>query len=259
VNDENENSDDQEHSRRRSPKASPRRNQSPVPRSASSNFNENEPINSTEEQSSVRPMPGKKKKVIGAGRHRLQGDSLPPLAPSSAASRRDDFPQTKGPPVSTPRPQPLVAQWAITSPSPHSTAEKLTTISSDNEFDNDEDKYKSSKPTKRIVSPHPNTTNRITNNKKNQFTTDDNDDDNTAQRSSSVQKSRSKLSDDEVDDTQKKSNSRAQDRYSKQRDDRNGDDDDVNHVPSRRVLPSTGDSSRRSHSKTNGHTEDDLR
>ncbi len=106
----------------------------------------------------------KKKKVVGAGRHRLHGDSLPPLAPSSA-SRRDDFTQNKGPPVGTPRPQPLVAQWAITSPAPQSTAEKLTTITSDNERDDDEEKYKSVKSTKRIVSPHPTTTNRITNDK----------------------------------------------------------------------------------------------
>jgi hypothetical protein len=231
----------------------------------------------------MRPLPGKKKKVIGAGRQRLQGDSLPPLAPSSAASRRDDFPQTKGPPVGTPRPQPIVAQWAITSPSPHSTAEKLTTISSDNELDNDEDKYKSLKPIKRIVSPHPITTNRIINNKNNPLTidnngdyqklsrqkrrdylNDDDDDNNTLQRSSSTQKSRSKLSDDdEVDDTQKKTNSKAQDRYSRQRYDRNNDDDDdVNNVPSRRVPSSTrksssGDSSHRFHSKTNGNTDDD--
>jgi hypothetical protein len=284
VNNENENSDDQERPRRRSKDVSPRRNPSPVPRSVSSNFDELEQMNSTEEQASMRPLPGKKKKVIGAGRQRLQGDSLPPLAPSSAASRRDDFPQTKGPPVGTPRPQPIVAQWAITSPSPHSTAEKLTTISSDNELDNDEDKYKSLKPIKRIVSPHPITTNRIINNKNNPLTidnngdyqklsrqkrrdylNDDDDDNNTLQRSSSTQKSRSKLSDDdEVDDTQKKTNSKAQDRYSRQRYDRNNDDDDddVNNVPSRRVPSSTrksssGDSSHRFHSKTNGNTDDD--
>ncbi len=285
VNNENENSDDQERPRRRSKDVSPRRNPSPVPRSVPSNFDELEQMNSTEEQASMRPLPGKKKKVIGAGRQRLQGDSLPPLAPSSAASRRDDFPQTKGPPVGTPRPQPIVAQWAITSPSPHSTAEKLTTISSDNELDNDEDKYKSLKPIKRIVSPHPITTNRIINNKNNPLTIDNNgdyqklsrqkrrdylnddddDNNNTLQRSSSTQKSRSKLSDDdEVDDTQKKTNSKAQDRYSRQRYDRNNDDDDddVNNVPSRRVPSSTrksssGDSSHRFHSKTNGNTDDD--
>ncbi len=242
-------------------------------RSISSNFDDNEQANSTDEQSSIRSVTKKKKKVIGAGAHRLYGDGLPPLAPSSAASRRDDFIQNKRPPAGTPRPQPVVAQWAITSPSPHSTAEKLTTIASDHELDNDEETYKSLKPNKRIVSPHPITTNRIKNDKKSQLTTinnDDDDDDNTLRRSLSVQKSRSKLSDDDDDedefgDNRKKTNSREQDRYSKQRYDRNNDnDDDFNYVSSRRAPPSTrktsaGNSSHQSHSRTNGNVDDDLR
>ncbi len=242
-------------------------------RSIPSNFDDNEQANSTDEQSSIRSVARKKKKVIGAGAHRLHGDGLPPLAPSSAASRRDDFIQNKRPPAGTPRPQPVVAQWAITSPSPHSTAEKLTTIASDHELDNDEETYKSLKPNKRIVSPHPITTNRIKNDKKGQLTTINNDDDdNTLRRSLSVQKSRSKLSDDDDDDdafgdNRKKTNSREQDRYSKQRYDRNNDnddDDDFNYVSSRRAPSSTrktsaGNSSHRSDSRTNGNVDDDLR
>ena len=214
----------------------------------------------------MRTITGKKKKVIGAGRYRSQGDSLPPLAPSSAASRRDDFPQNKGPPVGTPRPQATVAQWAITSPSPRSVADKLTTIASDNELDNDEDKHRSLKPSKRIVSPHPITTNRIINDKKNQLPTstngddnndyqkpsrqrrqnhfnddDDDDDDNSPRKSSSVQKSRSRLSDNDDDD-----------------------DDDVNKTSNGRGSssarkPTAGASSSRSHSRTNGNMNDDLR
>jgi len=277
VNDEN--NDDQERARRNSTEILSRRKESPVPRSVSSNFDENEQINSIDEQTPIRSITGKKKKVIGAGRHRLYGDSLPPLAPSSAASRRDDLTQSKGPPVGTPRPQPVVAQWAITSPSPHSTAEKLTTIASDSDLDHDEEKYKSLKPTKRTVSPHPIATTRIINDKKPQLTTinnddhdnnndykklsrqkrqthstnnnnnnDDDDDDNTAQRSSSVQKSRSKLSDDDEEDEfvdhRKKTNSREQDQYSKQRYDRNNDndnddDDAFDNVSSRRAPSST--------------------
>ncbi len=271
VNDEN--NDDQERPRRFSTEISPRRKESSVPRSVSSNFDENEQTNSTDEQIPTRSITAKKKKVIGAGRHRLQGDSLPPLAPSSSASRRDDLIQSKGPPVGTPRPLPVVAQWAITSPTPHSTAEKLTTITSDNELDNDEEKYKPIKPTKRIVSPHPVTTNRITNDKKIQSKTIknyDDDDDDAPRRSSSVRKSRSKVSDDddeedEFGDNRKKNNSREQDRYPKQRYDRynDNDDDDFNNNSSRRAPSSTrktvpADSSHRSHSRTNGNADDDL-
>jgi hypothetical protein len=198
--------------------------------------------------------------------------------------------QNKGPPVGTPRPQPIVAQWAITSPRP--TADKLTTIASDNELDDDEDKYKSSKSNNRIVSPHPKLTNRITHDKRNQLTTinkdddddfkrssrqkrhnqlngDDDNDEYPSRRSPSVQKSRSRLSDDdenEFGDNRKKTDSREQDRYTKQRYDRNNDndDEDFNQVSSRRTPSSTrktagGDSSHRSHSRTNGNGDDDLR
>ncbi|CAF0828943.1 unnamed protein product [Rotaria sordida] len=173
INDEN--SDDQERSRRNSTEISSQRKESPIPRSNSSNFDENQQIDSTDEQTSIRTLTGKKKKVIGAGRHRLNGDSLPPLAPSSAVSRRDDLTVHKGPPAGTPRPQPLVAQWAITSPTPQSTAEKLTTITSDNELDDDEEKYKSLQTNKRIGSPHSNTTNRIILDRKNQQLTNNNE------------------------------------------------------------------------------------
>lgn len=175
INDDN--SDDPERPRRHSTDTSPRRKESPIPRSVSSNLDENQQVDSTDEQGSIRSVTRKKKKVIGAGRGRLNGDSLPPLAPSSAASRREDFPISKGPPVGTPRPQATVAQWAITSPTPQGAAEKLTTITSDNEVDDDEDKYKSVKSSKRIVSPHPSTTNRIVHDKKNQLTTAKNDTD----------------------------------------------------------------------------------
>ena len=226
----------------------------------------NEPTTTADDQSPMRSMAGKKKKVIGAGRNRLPGDSLPPLAPSSSASRREDITQSKGPPVGTPRPQAVVAQWAITSPTPHSTAEKLTTINSDNELDNDEEGYKSLKASKRIVSPHPRTTNRIINEKKkNQFTMNNNDDeeDSPSRRSLSMRKSRSKLSDDDENDSEdrrKKTNSTERDRHSRQRYDRNDDDnDDDEKISSRRIPTSTGDSSRRSHSRTNGKIDDDLR
>ena len=137
--------------------------------------------------------------------------------------------------------------------------EKLTTITSDNELDHDDEKYRSVKPTKRIVSPHPVTTNRIIN-----------DNDHTSRRS--ISGSRSKLNnndeEDESDDYRKKKNSREQDRSSKKRYDRNDDDDDeFNNVSNRQVQSLTckstnGDSSHRSHSKTNGHIDaddDDLR
>ncbi|CAF3100793.1 unnamed protein product [Rotaria sp. Silwood2] len=253
-----ENSDDQERPRRHSTEISPRRKESPVPRSTSSNFDENQSIDSTDERTSIRSITGKKKKVIGAGRHRLNGDTLPPLAPSSATSRRDDLIQNKGPPVGTPRPQALVAQWAITSPSPQSTAEKLTTIASDNELDDDEGKYKSLQITKRTGSPHPNTTNRIIHDKKNELAKhnnenlinsdykkssrdkqhhtnlkkdddDENDNGNISRRSSSAQRSRSKLNneddEDKFNESHKKHNLKEQDHYSKQHYDRHNDND----------------------------------
>ena len=56
----------------------------------------------------------------------------------------------------------------ITSPSPpYSTAEQLETITSDNEIDNNEEKYDSFKPTQRVASPHPTITNRIIHDRKN--------------------------------------------------------------------------------------------
>jgi hypothetical protein len=277
-----ENSDDEERPRRRSADKSPQRQESPIPRSVSSPFDENDTI---DEQTSVRSTTGKKKKVIGAGRHRLHGDTLPPLAPSSSASRRDDFSVNKGPPAGTPRPQPVVAQWAITSPSPRVTAEKLTTIASDNELDDDEVKRKPLKPSNRIVSPHPLSTNRIIRDKKPQLTNDDDnesftsndfkkssrekrqtnlnddDDDNFTRKSSSVQKSRPKLSDDDEDefgDNRKKTNSKKN--YNKNDD----NDDDFNRDSSRRAPSSSrkttgGDSSSRSHSRNNANVDDDLR
>ncbi|CAF5184571.1 unnamed protein product, partial [Rotaria magnacalcarata] len=163
-----DNSDGENHPRRHSIENSPRRKESPVARSASSNFDENQQIDSTDEQTTIRSVTRKKKKVIGPGRSRLNGDNLPPLAPSSASSRRDDFPQNKGPPLGTPRPPALVAQWAITSPSPHSKAEKLTTITSDGEHD-DEQKYDSLESSKRAGSPHLKIINRITRDRTNQL------------------------------------------------------------------------------------------
>ncbi|CAF3439638.1 unnamed protein product [Rotaria sp. Silwood1] len=271
-----ESSDDQERPRRHSTEISPRRKQSPAPRSISSNFDENQQIDSTDEQTSIRTTTGKKKKVIGAGRHRLNGDSLPPLAPSSATSRRDDLTQNKGPPAGTPRPQALVAQWAITSPSPQSTAQKLTTITSDNELDDDEDKHKSLQITKRTGSPHPNTTNRIIPDRKHQLKTntnenlinndykkssrdkqhhndlhkngddDDNNNENVSRRSPAIQNSRSRYNDEddgenELINTRKKHHLKEQDRYSKPHYDRNNDNDDdnnFNHESSRRTTSS---------------------
>jgi hypothetical protein len=292
INDENS-GDDEERPRRHSTELSPRRKESPVSRSISSNFDETERINSADDPTSTRTITGKKKKVIGAGRHRLNGDGLPPLAPSSAASRRDDLTQNKGPPVGTPRPPPLVAQWAITSPALYSTAEKLTTISSDNERD-DEEKYKSLKAAKRIVSPHPITTNRITNDKKSQLipinnndsdenvvnngykkssrqkrhthlNSDDDDDENTSRQPSSAQKSRSRLNNDsdEEDENRKKVNSREQNRNAKQYYDTNNDDD-FNKDSNRRRPTSarkrtSSNSSHRSHSRTNENVDDDSR
>jgi len=234
-----DNSDDQERPRRFSTEISPRRKESPMARSASSNFEENEPNNSTDEQSTLRSTMGKKKKVLGPNRNRLHGDSLPPLAPSSAASRREDFPQSRGPPVGTPRPQPLVAQWAITSPAPQSTADKLTTIASDNELDHDEDKSKSIKPNKRITSPHPNTTNRVI----------------------TEQQSYTNNNNDEINDHRERP-------HAKRRSEKtNFDDNDNNSNQSdsgshRRVSSSTrkttnGHSSHRSHSRTSAHRDDD--
>ena len=106
--------------------------------------------------------------MIGAVRHRLNGDNLPPLAPSSSTSRRDDLTQYKGPPAGTPRPQAAVAQWAITDPKPRATGEQLTTITSDNELDDDEGKHnKVVQSNKRIISPHPTTRNRTVHDKRN--------------------------------------------------------------------------------------------
>jgi hypothetical protein len=102
------------------------------------NGNGGETIHSSSDESRpVRATLGKKKKLIGPVRSRQNIAHLPPLAPSSAASRRDDSTLNKGPPIGTPRPSGLVAQWAITSPSPHPPAEKLTSIVSDNENDDD--------------------------------------------------------------------------------------------------------------------------
>ena len=261
VNDDN--SDDQERPRRSSREISPRRNGSPVLRSASSRVDEN---NSGDEQPATRPMPGKKKKLIGAGRHRAPGDNLPPLAPSSAASRREDFPQTKGPPVSTPRPQPVVAQWAITKQIPPSSAEKLTSIASDNELDNDDERNKLSK---RITSPHPITTNRINNERKNQMMTRDNDDDDddTPRRSSPMSKPRSRFDGDDDKYGEKSKTTRPkgeEERYSRQRYDRNDEDDDNDRNETYQKRPSSstrkstnGGSSSRSHPKTNGNMNDD--
>lgn len=201
--------------------------------------------------------------MIGAGRHRTPGDALPPLAPSSAASRRDDFPQTKGPPVGTPRPQPMVAQWAITSPTPQSTADKLTTIASDNELDNDDERHKPSKATKRIVSPHPITTNRINQERKNQFMAGDNDDDDIPQRSSSISKARSRFNNDDNDEYGEKPKRTHSREY---RDRNNEEDDDRNNTYNKRPSSSTrksttangdGGTSSRSHPKTNGNRHDD--
>ncbi|CAF1574488.1 unnamed protein product [Rotaria magnacalcarata] len=256
-----DNSDGENHPRRHSIENSPRRKESPVARSASSNFDENQQIDSTDEQTTIRSVTRKKKKVIGPGRSRLNGDNLPPLAPSSASSRRDDFPQNKGPPLGTPRPPALVAQWAITSPSPHSKAEKLTTITSDGEHD-DEQKYDSLESSKRAGSPHLKIINRITRDRTNQLPRtnninddtkenlmhadyqtssrdkrhtyldqdgdDNNDDGSVSRRSTSKSKSRSKLNDEdnEFGEIQKKTNPKEQDRYSK-RVEKNDDDVDI--------------------------------
>lgn len=213
-------------------------------------------------------MPGKKRKLIGAGRYRASGDNLPPLAPSSAASRREDYPQTKAPPVSTPRPQPLVAQWAITKQIPDSSADKLTTIASDNELDNDDARNKLSK---RITSPHPITANRIKNERENRMITRDNDDEeDTLRRSSSMSKSRSRFDNDDDDKSKTTRSKGEEERYSRQRYDRNHEDDDNdrNETYPKRPSSSTrkptttsagggGGSSSRSHSKTNGNRNDD--
>lgn len=245
-----DNSDDQERPRRFSTEVSPRRKESPVPRSVSSNFEETETNNSTDEQSTIRSTTGKKKKVVGPNRNRLHGDSLPPLAPSSAASRREDFPLSRGPPVGTPRPQPLVAQWAITSPAPQSTADKLTTITSDNELDRDEDRYKSYKSNKRTTSPHPNTTNRVVNGNQNQSKTIhthiNNDDDD----------------DDEIDDYRKRTHSEKRSQKNKFDDNDNNSSNQSDSGSNRRVSSSTrkttnGYSSHRSNSRTSRHRDDD--
>ncbi|CAF4334946.1 unnamed protein product, partial [Adineta steineri] len=65
INDEN--NDDQDRSRRYSTEHSPQRKESPISRPVSSNNNDNEQLNSTDDQTSIRSIPGKKKKVIGAG------------------------------------------------------------------------------------------------------------------------------------------------------------------------------------------------
>lgn len=204
------------------------RSRDSLPRSASSQFDDRDTMNSNDEQTPTRSSAGKKKKLVGPGRSRLNGDNLPPLAPSSSASRREDVPAKKGPPVGTPRPLPLVAPWAITSPSPLSTTEQLTTITSDNEIDDDRAKQRSMPSTKRTVSPHPVTKNRIR----------DEDDDNaygdTAVKSNSRERerrsSKQRLETDEGDSRKAPSPSRrttGSHRLStkQQRSDDDGDDD----------------------------------
>ncbi|CAF0974824.1 unnamed protein product [Adineta steineri] len=260
INDEN--NDDQDRSRRYSTEHSPQRKESPISRPVSSNNNDNEQLNSTDDQTSIRSITGKKKKVIGAGRHRLNNDSLPPLAPSSAASRREDLTQNKGPPIGTPRPQPLVAQWAITMQAPQSTAEKLTTIASDNELDDDNDRKKS-KSSKRIVSPRSNNDNnneytKNNNQKKStrhkQNTHSNDDDDNMSQRSSSSrQKSRSRLSNNDQED---EINSK---QYYKKNNDDDDDDDSNRRKPSSLRKIANNNSSHGSRSRNNENSDDDLR
>lgn len=187
--------------RRRSFDRSPRVQESPVPpRSQSSRFDDDdeESIQSTDDPNGNRPTLGKKKKLIGPTRIRNNADSLPPLAPSSSASRREDFPLHKGPPAGTPRPSGLVAQWAITSPTPHqhSGAEKLTSIASDNELDADDDRPRPPKVAPRLQSPHFNAKNRIKH---------DENDENISQRSS-ARKIRSRFDDNDDDDDDKKKN-----------------------------------------------------
>lgn len=177
----------------------------PPPRSQSSRFDDDDDqsIHSNDDPTLTRPTLGKKKKLIGPTRTRTNGDTLPPLAPSSAASRREDFPLHKGPPTGTPRPSGLVAQWAITSPTPHQHpgAEKLTSIASDNELDTtaDDDQSRRPKAPPRIHSPHANAKNRIKHDKvKSPLAT--NHDDNADEPKISSRKARSRFDDDDNDD-----------------------------------------------------------
>ena len=197
-------------------------------------------MNTPDSQTGNRPLPGKKKKVIGPGRQRSQGDDLPPVAPSTG-SRREDIPQHKGPPVGTPRPQPLVAQWAITSPTPQYPTEKLTTITSDNENDNDHEKEKS-KSTKRDSTSHPKHSNG-----------------HLSRESSERQKTSSRLSNhtdenEESDGMSKKTS--AKHRHNRNHED-NDDDSDRQKQPSVRKSTSNHNSTHRSHSKSNGFGDDD--
>ncbi|CAF1006009.1 unnamed protein product [Adineta ricciae] len=226
-----DNIDDHDRPRRHSTDRLSQRKESPLP----ANPDGNERVNSPDSQTGNRPLPGKKKKVIGPGRQRSQGDNLPPVAPS-AASRREDIPQHKGPPVGTPRPQPLVAQWAITSPTPQYPVEKLTTITSDNENDNDE-KSKSTKKTSTSNQRHSNG--------------------HLSRESSERQKSSSRLSNhtDENDESDGMSRRTS----SKRRHNRNHDDDsDRKEQPSMRKSTSNHNSTHRSHSKSNGFVDDDA-
>ena len=164
-----------------------------------SRFDDEDSNHSNDEQAPARSTVVKKKKVLGPIRQRGDGDSLPPLAPSSAASRREEFPVSKGPQVGTPRPSAPVAPWAITSHTLPSNAEQLTTIASDNELDVDDDRQKSERSSKRITSPHPIAVNRTMVDKGSYIK--NNDDENPPShrtRSSSRQKQQSQR--DSVDD-----------------------------------------------------------
>lgn len=198
-------SDAEERPRGHSHDRSPRARESPISRSQSSRFDDDDSNHSNDEQQPVRPTIGKKKKLIGPPRSRLNGDNLPPLAPSSAASRREDFAVSKGPPVGTPRPSGVVAQWAITSPSPHPGAEKLTSIASDNELDADADRHRAPKPPPRLQSPHLNARNRVQQGKvKTSSGLNDDDDDEDHPK----QSSRSKTKDHMEGDTSERSSAR---------------------------------------------------
>lgn len=132
---------------------SPRRLQSRVSR-----FDDDDSNHETDELEAIIPSnTNKKKKLVGPGRPRSGGDSLPPPAPSTSASRRDDFPLTKGPTVGTPRPSATpVAQWAITTQVPQTPKDKLLTIASDNELDADDVQQKTNRSTARSNSTRKN-------------------------------------------------------------------------------------------------------
>lgn len=226
--------------------------------SHSSRFDDDDQINSNEERTALRTTAttGKKKKLLGPIRHR---DNLPPLAPSSSASRREDFTMSKGPPVSTPRPTGPVAPWAITSHTPIGTAEKLTSIVSDNELDVDDDhKQRSAKPAGRIFSPHPTVTNRINR---------PDDDDENKDRKPMPPKPRTRRlvaenkDEGESEDPRKNVNVKERDQFPTRRFNPPNaeDDDDDDDAPSSRRTVGAGDSSSRSHSRTNKNLDDDLR